>query len=748
MLSPDLKKTKAFIEQYANSHHHEYILTEHLLYGLIVDDEKVADVLKQLGCDTQAILSQLKTYLSAYVDEVAGVEAEYSVACERVIRNAVFHIQTSGQNRSVCGVDVLVALLSEEESYAAQLLSENGIQRLTLLRHLSHHDQDLAKGTQGGHQNLNTNTKAKALGAYAQNLNERAKNSDPLIGRTQEIERVCQILCRRRKNNPLLVGDAGVGKTAIAEGLAWLIVQGKVPDVLKDAVIYSLDVGSLLAGTKYRGDFESRIKELLGELKQIPCAILFIDEIHMVVGAGAVSDGGMDMSNLIKPALASGELRCIGATTFGEYRGIFEKHGALSRRFQKVDIAEPDSDTAVAILTGIAEQYEAHHNVRYTSEALTSAVELSVLHIHERCLPDKAIDVIDEAGARLRLKNSTEFDQTDVKSEPDVIDTAQIEQVVASIARIAPKTVAKEGLTALKTLKDDLKRTVFGQDDAIHRLADSIMLSQAGLKPSDKPIGSFMFAGPTGVGKTEIARQLGFALGIPLVRFDMSEYMEAHAISRLIGAPPGYVGHDKGGLLTEKIHQTPYCILLLDELEKAHSDIFNILLQVMDHGKLTDANGRTVSFHQVVLIMTTNVGADAMSRSSVGFTHQDHSADNGEAMKRAFSPEFRNRLDSVVQFAPLDEQAIGLVVDKFLVGLQIMLDDKSIKLTVTDTARQYLAAKGYDKLMGARPMARLIDDEIKKPLAHEILFGKLTEGGQVTIDKVGDGLSICVADCD
>ena len=640
------------------------------------------------------------------------------------------------------------------------------------------------------------------LTEFTVNLNQKASTggTDPLIGRQAEIERTAQILCRRRKNNPLLVSDPGVGKTSIAEGLAWLIVNDKAPKPLSGCVVYSLDIGALIAGTKYRGDFEKRMKALLDALKAKPNAILFIDEIHMIIGAGSSMSSNMDVSNLIKPALASGELRCIGSTTFTEYRQVFEKDHALSRRFQKVDVNEPSIDETIDILRGLKKQYEKFHNVSYTDQALQSAVNLAVKHIHERFLPDKAIDVIDEAGAFVRLQKQAEnhvesgvdsnqsidavandklsnqpvvdedalVDDLDVShaadgvvepeamlSEADnqvidaaqqggqvVIDVPQIEYIISKIARIPPKSVSTDDKSVLQNLESNLKHLVFGQDEAIKNLADAIKLSRAGLKPDDKPIGSFMFTGPTGVGKTEVSRQLANLLGIELVRFDMSEYMEAHTASRLIGAPPGYVGFDQGGLLTEKINQFPHCVLLLDEIEKAHPDVFNLLLQVMDHGSLTDNNGRTSSFKQVILIMTTNVGADSISRNSMGFTKQDHSRDNSEAMKRMFTPEFRNRLDAIIQFNPLDQNVIVSVVDKFLVELQAQLDDKKVVLEIDDEVRNYLAEKGYDRLMGARPMNRLIQDEIKKPLAEQILFGDLVNGGTVSIRMNADKTAI------
>lgn len=753
MLSPEFDRITAFLVQYAITHEHEYIVSEHLLFGLL-QNERIVQLLDELSIDTNKLSEQLQTYLATYIPRHrhathTPTKVQYSAVCQRIFRRAIVQLQSSGHGEKPADVvDILISMLEERDSYATQLLNQAGLTRLKLIRHVVRQNQQnnqeniALDNRYARHDDKATQSpkapKADPLKQYTQNLNELAKQAkiDPLIGRSAEIERVAQILCRRRKNNPLLVGDPGVGKTAIIEGLAWLIVHGKVADALKSVVIYSLDVGALVAGTKFRGDFEARMKSLLDALKKIPNAILFVDEIHIMVGAGATNEGSMDMSNLIKPALANGELRCIGSTTFVEFRQIFEKDGALSRRFQKVDIKEPSIDDSIAIITGLADRYQQHHGVIYSPKALAAAVELSVKYIHERFLPDKAIDVIDEAGARVQLAQTL----ADKDSQVVTIEVADIETVVASMAQMPPLSVKKDELSALKTLKEDLGRMVFGQDEAIDRLVDAIILSKAGLKTHQKPIGSFMFAGPTGVGKTEIARQLACALGIELIRFDMSEYMEVHAVSRLIGSPPGYIGFDKGGLLTEKIHQTPYCVLLLDELEKAHSDIYNILLQVMDYGKLTDNNGREVSFRQVIVIMTTNVGAENISRNSMGFTKQDHSGDNSDAMKRAFSPEFRNRLDAIVQFKPLDKAAIGSVVDKFLLQLQVALDDKNVRISISDTARQYLIDKGYDPIMGARPMARLIDDEIKKPLASELLFGELSVGGEVFIDCVDDKL--------
>ena len=709
-------------------------------------------------------------------------------------------MQSIGGGRLVEGSDILVSMFSEHDTYAVYLLKKQGISRLELTQYLSHgQDKDEPSEPRasmtGERRSASEKTSKDPLVEFATNLNQRAAEgkTDPLIGRGPEIERAAQVLCRRRKNNPLLVGEPGVGKTSIAEGLAWLIINDKAPKPLNGCVIYSLDIGSLIAGTKYRGDFEKRMKSLLDALKKKPNAILFIDEIHMIIGAGSSMSSNMDVSNLIKPALANGELRCIGSTTFTEYRQVFEKDHALSRRFQKIDVKEPSVDDSIDILRGLKPRYEEFHNVEYTDEALVTAVQLSAKHIHERFLPDKAIDVIDEAGAYKRLGIVADLDDIDAeesfianleqdfdaqidadeeglggdadddsldetrtanemqeeantakaddkangskkskgKRAPIKIDVADIEAIIAKLARIPPKSVSSDDKSILEHLDRDLKHLVFGQDEAIETLADAIKLSRAGLKAPDKPIGSFMFAGPTGVGKTEVSRQLANLLGVELVRFDMSEYMEAHTASRLIGAPPGYVGYDQGGLLTEKINQHPHCVLLLDEIEKAHPDVFNLLLQVMDHGTLTDNNGRVAIFKQVIVIMTTNVGAESISRSSMGFTQQDHSRDNTEALKRVFTPEFRNRLDAIIQFNALDTSVVVSVVDKFLVELQVQLDDKQVTLEIDDEVRDYLAEKGYDRLMGARPMQRLIQDEIKKPLASMILFGDLVNGGIV-----------------
>ena len=806
MLSLELQSTLRLVVTLAKQRAHEYLTVEHLLLALL-ENENAVEAL--VACAVN--VDQLGKDLTQYIDEhtpTVDINEDYSPqptrSFDRILQRAIFHVQSVASSRLVEGSDLLVSMFSEHDTYAVYLLKKQGVTRLELTQYLSHGQDKKVRDKLTSVETEETGEKANKdpLTEFTINLNQKASTggTDPLIGRQAEIERTAQILCRRRKNNPLLVGDPGVGKTSIAEGLAWLIVNDKAPKPLSGCVVYSLDIGALIAGTKYRGDFEKRMKALLDALKAKPNAILFIDEIHMIIGAGSSMSSNMDVSNLIKPALASGELRCIGSTTFTEYRQVFEKDHALSRRFQKVDVNEPSIDETIDILRGLKKQYEKFHNVSYTDQALQSAVHLAVKHIHERFLPDKAIDVIDEAGAFVRLQKQAEnqlessvdsnqsvdgvandklsnqpvvdegalVDDLDVShaadgvvepeamlSEADnkvidaaqqdgevVIDVPQIEYIISKIARIPPKSVSTDDKSVLQNLESNLKHLVFGQDEAIKNLADAIKLSRAGLKPDDKPIGSFMFAGPTGVGKTEVSRQLANLLGIELVRFDMSEYMEAHTASRLIGAPPGYVGFDQGGLLTEKINQFPHCVLLLDEIEKAHPDVFNLLLQVMDHGALTDNNGRTSSFKQVILIMTTNVGADSISRNSMGFTKQDHSRDNSEAMKRMFTPEFRNRLDAIIQFNPLDQNVIVSVVDKFLVELQAQLDDKKVVLEIDDEVRNYLAEKGYDRLMGARPMNRLIQDEIKKPLAEQILFGDLVNGGTVSIRMNADKTAI------
>lgn len=735
MFSPDFEIVRKRIETYTKKNRHEFITVEHLLLGLI-NDQAVKDMLDDFGVDASELSDALKIYLSDYVPKTADDNARIkpTKSCERVLQRAIWHHQSSGIERPIDCMDVLVGIFSEKDSQALYLLQAREVSKLRVLRYISHNKKDETAPSQTPSEDKEPTKSKNPLEEFATNLNERAKKGriDPLIGRDAEIERTAQVLCRRRKNNPLLVGEAGVGKTAIAEGLAWLIVNGRAPKPLAETVIYSLEVGSLVAGTKFRGDFENRMKALLEALKEQPNAVLFIDEIHTMIGAGSTMNSSMDMSNLIKPALSNGELRCIGSTTFNEYRQIFEKDHALSRRFQKIDVVEPSVTDTVGILKGLKERYEKHHHVQYTDEALKAAASLSARYIQDRFLPDKAIDVMDEAGARTRLSQTTKDDEA-----ATVIDVPAIEEVVAKIARIPPKSVSKDDKDTLKNLERNLKHVIFGQDEAIEALSDAIKLARAGLKPTDKPIGAFMFAGPTGVGKTEVCKQLAFALGVEFVRFDMSEYMEAHTASRLIGSPPGYVGFDQGGLLTEKIHKHPHSVLLLDEIEKAHPDVFNLLLQVMDHGTLTDNNGRSVSFKQVILIMTTNVGAESISRASMGFTHQDHSADNADALKRTFTPEFRNRLDAIVNFAPLDESVITSVVDKFIIELQAQLDDKNVVIEIDDEARAYLAKKGYDKLMGARPMGRLIQNEIKKVLAEMILFGELVDGGvvQISVDK-------------
>lgn len=747
MLSKDLEVTLNLAFKGARSKRHEFMTVEHLLLALL-DNESAAHVLRACGAD----LANLRNDLLEFVDSTTPLipeddterETQPTLGFQRVLQRAVFHVQSSGKSE-VTGANVLVAIFSEQESQAVFYLKQQSIARIDVVNFITHgiskmaghsnldsgheqHDEDSLQAGEGGSQN--------PLEAYATNLNEEALlgRIDPLVGRDDEVERVCQILSRRRKNNPLLVGEAGVGKTAIAEGLAKRIVEGEVPEILKDSVVYSLDLGSLLAGTKYRGDFEKRFKGLLAQLKRHENSILFIDEIHTIIGAGAASGGVMDASNLLKPLLTSGELRCIGSTTFQEYRGVFEKDRALSRRFQKVDVNEPTPDETYQILKGLKSRFESHHGIRYSDAALRAAADLSARYINDRYLPDKAIDVIDEVGAYQQLQPKNK--------RKKMINVQDVEQVVARIARIPPKNVSSSDKELLQKLDQTLKMTVFGQDEAVETLSTAIKMSRAGLGSVDKPVGSFLFAGPTGVGKTELCKQLAKAMGVELIRFDMSEYMERHTVSRLIGAPPGYVGFDQGGLLTEQVTKHPHSVVLLDEIEKAHPEVFNILLQVMDHGTLTDNNGRKADFRNVVLIMTTNAGAEMLSRRSIGFTEQDHSSDGMEAINKMFTPEFRNRLDAIIQFRSLSKEVIRTVVDKFLVELQSQLDDKRVLLSVDDDAREWLAERGYDEKMGARPMGRLIQDTLKKPLAEAILFGELTGGGEVFVTVKGDKLDL------
>jgi ATP-dependent Clp protease ATP-binding subunit ClpA len=727
--------------QGAREARHEFMTVEHLLLA-IIDTPKVREILRACGADSTRLRKELKEFVDQTTPRLKqddDREVQPTLGFQRVLQRAVFHVQSSGK-KEVSVANVLVAIFSEKHSHAAYLLGLQEVSRLDVVNFISHwlsKSEDAAPRTGGEDGAAPAEAErdvegASALEKFATNLNKLAQEGriDPLIGRQLEIERTVEILCRRRKNNPLYVGEAGVGKTALVEGLARMIVEGKVPDVLADSTVYSLDLGSLIAGTKYRGDFEKRLKGVLAEIKKQPGAILFIDEIHTVIGAGAASGGVMDASNLIKPALANGELRCIGSTTYQEYRGIFEKDHALTRRFQKIDVVEPTVPETIEILRGLRARFEEHHGVKYQDEALKAAAELSARHINDRHLPDKAIDVIDEAGARQRLKPAGE--------RAEFVTVEQIEDVVARIARIPPKTVSSNDRDVLKNLERNLKLVIYGQDKAIETLASSIKMARSGLGDQRKPVGSFLFAGPTGVGKTEVTRQLALTLGVELVRFDMSEYMERHTVSRLIGAPPGYVGFDQGGLLTEAITKHPHCVLLLDEIEKAHPDVFNLLLQVMDHGTLTDNNGRKADFRHVVIVMTTNAGAADMSRTSIGFVAQDHATDGMEAIKKMFAPEFRNRLDAVVQFGPLDERTIQRVVDKLLVEIETQLEQKGVQLHIDDDARAWIARRGYDPKMGARPMARVIQEHIKRPLAEELLFGRLEHGGHAFVSVGGD----------
>lgn len=721
----------AFVE--ARQKRHEYITVEHLLLALL-DNPSAADTLRACAANIDTLRRELRQFIAENTPIVPGndeMDTQPTLGFQRVIQRAILHVQSSGK-KEVKGANVLVAIFGEKESHAVYFLQQQGISRLDVVNFIAHGvSKNKGKGSpepDKEHEENATEGHVGALEQYTINLNALAlaKKIDPLIGRDKEVERVIQTLCRRRKNNPLLVGEAGVGKTAIAEGLAKRVVDGEVPEILSKATVYALDMGSLLAGTKYRGDFEQRLKSVLKQLKENPEAILFIDEIHTLIGAGATSGGTLDASNLLKPALSGGQLRCIGATTYSEYRGIFEKDHALSRRFQKIDVNEPSTGEALEILKGLKTHFEAHHGVKYSAAALASAVELSARYITDRHLPDKAIDVIDEAGAAQRILPKSK--------QKKVIGKQEIEDIVARIARIPPQHVSSDDRNALKNLERDLRTVVFGQDKAIAALAQAIKMARSGLGSPGKPIGSFLFSGPTGVGKTEVAKQLAYCLGIELLRFDMSEYMERHAVSRLIGAPPGYVGFEQGGLLTEAITKKPHCVLLLDEIEKAHSDIFNILLQVMDHGTLTDNNGRKADFRNVIIIMTTNAGAEALQKSSMGFTSSKQSGDEMAEIKRLFSPEFRNRLDSIVSFQPLDHDIILRVVDKFLMQLEAQLHEKKVEAQFSDKLKEFLAAKGFDPLMGARPMARLIQDTLRAALADELLFGRLLNGGKVSLD--------------
>ncbi|MCX7626821.1 MAG: ATP-dependent Clp protease ATP-binding subunit ClpA [Methylophilaceae bacterium] len=727
----------AFME--ARQQRHELITVEHLLLAML-DNPSAAQVLRACGADIEVLRRELTEYIAEHTPVVSGdgeVDTQPTLGFQRVIQRAILHVQSSGK-KEVNGANVLVAIYGEKDSHAVYFLHQHGITRMDVVNYITHgiaktaDSTASAKRAQTEQDAEQEQTGSNILENFTLNLNAEAIEGriDPLIGRTQELERVIQTLCRRRKNNPLLVGEAGVGKTAIAEGLAHRIVEGEVPEILSNCVIYALDMGALLAGTKYRGDFEQRLKAVLKKLEENPNAILFIDEIHTLIGAGAASGGTLDASNLLKPALSSGRLKCIGATTYQEYRGIFEKDHALSRRFQKIDVEEPSIAETIDILKGLKSRFEAHHGVKYTAAALSTAAELSARYINDRHLPDKAIDVIDEAGAAQRIMPKSR--------QKKVIGNKEIEEIVAKIARIPSKNVSSDDRDALRTLDRDLKAVVFGQDAAIDALAAAIKMARSGLGNPHKPIGAFLFSGPTGVGKTEVARQLAYTLGVELVRFDMSEYMERHAVSRLIGAPPGYVGFEQGGLLTEAITKHPYAVLLLDEIEKAHPDIFNILLQVMDHGTLTDNNGRKADFRNVIIIMTTNAGAESLSKASMGFTTSRQAGDEMVEIKRLFSPEFRNRLDAIISFKPLDQDVIMRVVDKFLMQLEGQLHEKKVEASFSEALRKYLAQRGFDPQMGARPMARLIQDTLRKALADELLFGRLVNGGRVYVDIDAD----------
>jgi len=740
MFSKELELSISQAYQQARENRHEFLTVEHMLLALL-DNASALSILSSCGADIAALERDLRQVIEDTVpvlDDEDTRDTQPTIGFQRVLQRSLYHVQSAGKDE-VLGANVLVAIFSEKDSYANYLLNRYDVTRLDVVNFISHGVSKLEGGAAGDPDasvleadEANAEKKSSALEQFTMDLNQRARDDliDPLIGRDKEIQRTVQVLCRRRKNNPLFVGEAGVGKTAMAEGLARRIVHKDVPEILENSTIYSLDLGSLLAGTKYRGDFEKRLKAVIAELQEIPDAILFIDEIHTIIGAGAASGGVMDASNLIKPVLASGEIRCIGSTTFQEFRGVFEKDRALARRFQKIDIVEPSNSETVDILRGLKSRFEDHHHVEYTDEALVAAVELSARHINDRFLPDKAIDVIDEAGARQRLLPEDE--------RKIVLDEGDIEQIIASMARIPAKQVSRSDRDALKTLERDLKLVVFGQDEAISALSAAIKMTRAGLGEEETPIGSFLFAGPTGVGKTEVTRQLAMTMGIELIRFDMSEYMEAHSVSRLVGAPPGYVGFDQGGLLTEAVTRNPHAVLLLDEIEKAHPDVFNILLQVMDHGTLTDTNGREADFRNVILVMTTNAGAAQSARRSIGFTEQDHSTDTLEVIRKTFAPEFRNRLDAIINFKSLDMPVILLVVDKFILELEEQLTLKDVAISVSRTAREWLAEQGFDPKMGARPMKRVLQEQIKRPLADDLLFGALVEGGEVQVYAPGE----------
>lgn len=750
MLSAEVEYSISTLFRDARDMHHEFVTVEHLLLAML-DNPSAADALRACNVDIPYLRRELEQFINEntpLVPENDQREVQPTLGFQRVIHRAIYSAQ-SARKGEVTGDTILVAIFGEPDSHAVYYLSRHRVSRLDIVHYISHgirkdrlpespmgSDPSEPSPSSASDSSIEGEDNSKPLEKFASNLNERALEGkiDPLIGRDAEIERTIQVLCRRRKNNPLLVGEAGVGKTAIAEGLAKRIVDGEVPEILNSAVIYSLDMGALLAGTKYRGDFEKRLKAVLKQIKTEPHSILFIDEIHTIIGAGATSGGTMDASNLIKPVLSSGDLKCIGSTTFQEYHSIFEKDRALARRFQKIDINEPSVDETFEILKGLKARFELHHHVRYTVPALKAAAELSAKYINDRHLPDKAIDVIDEAGANRQLQPAA--------SRKKTIGVSDIEEIVAKIARIPPKSVSSSDMHILRNLERDLKMVIFGQDKAIEQLTASIKMARSGLRDDIKPIGSFLFTGPTGVGKTEVSKQLAQRLGIELLRFDMSEYMERHTVSRLIGAPPGYVGYDEGGLLTDAVNKHPHAVLLLDEIEKAHPDVFNLLLQVMDHGTLTDANGRKVDFRNVILIMTSNAGAETISRKSLGFTKQDHTMDSSEAVNRTFTPEFRNRLDGIIAFNALDTDVVSSVVDKFIIKLEAQLEPKRVVLVVDEAARHWLAEKGYDRLMGARPMERVIQEHIKKPLADAILFGDLSQGGRVTVSADKDGLTL------